>query len=520
MVFRSRHLLISSLLLVIGLAITLLLWDHERRNAERDFQASLDFSLRDVASRIEQRMAAYEQMLRGVQGFFAASDEVARGDFQRYVDSLQLSAEFSGIPGIGLAMLVPAGELDKHVLTLRQAGFPAYRIYPPGERPSYAPIIQIEPFIGRNQRALGYDPLADPVRQKAMWRAANSGSASISRKVRLVLETEQNIQAGCVMYLPLYRPDVPKNTPEERQAALIGWIFAPVRMNDLMASLYGERRVAIEISLHDGVDRSPESMLYASSSEVGRRQQDAREVSEYLSIAGSTWVLTVGASPEFGSVVGRDQSGVILIAGTMLSFLLALVCWQLLAARNLAVDLAHEMTNELRKSEERAHHLAQHDTLTGLPNRALFADRLTHALSLAQRDSQHLALMFIDLDRFKPVNDSFGHAVGDQLLQVVAVRLREAVRASDTVGRIGGDEFVVLLPEIDATRDVQMVASKILESMARPFTLAGHELSISASIGIALYPEHGVDEESLNKAADQAMYRAKDSGRNCIRLAI
>ena len=518
--YRLRHLLIAALVLVTSLAITLLLWDHERRNAERDFQASLDFSLRDVASRIEQRMSAYEQMLRGVQGFFAGSDEVTRRDFQHYVDSLALGADFSGIPGIGLVTIIPANSLAAHVEGMRRANFPTYRIFPAGIREVYAPIVQMEPFIGRNIRALGFDPLSDVVRRKAMERAAGSGSASISRKVQLVIETEENIQAGCVMYLPLYAHGQPHDTQQQRQAALTGWIFAPIRMSDLMASLYGERRNEVRISLHDGVDRSTESLLFDSAGDGGNVEQSTREVSEYLSVAGTTWMLTVSARPEFDRVVGRDQSGVILISGTMLSCLLALVCWQLLAARNLAVNLAHEMTNELRKSEERARHLGQHDILTGLPNRALFSDRLTQALTLARRDNARLALMFIDLDRFKPVNDNFGHGVGDLLLQAVATRLREAMRESDTVGRIGGDEFVVLLPEIDSLKDVQWVAGKILESLAQPFLLGEHELAISASIGIALFPEHGDDEVSLNRAADQAMYRAKDSSGNCVHLAV
>jgi len=178
------------------------------------------------------------------------------------------------------------------------------------------------------------------------------------------------------------------------------------------------------------------------------------------------------------------------------------------------------MTEELRKSEERALHLAQHDPLTGLPNRALFADRLNQALSLARRDDTHLALMFIDLDYFKTVNDAHGHGVGDLLLQAVAARLREAVRESDTVGRIGGDEFVVLLPTVGSRSDAQVVAGKIRESLAHPFPVSGHTLNISASIGIAVFPDHGDDEDSLRKAADDAMYAAKARERNCIEWAL
>jgi diguanylate cyclase (GGDEF)-like protein/PAS domain S-box-containing protein len=170
--------------------------------------------------------------------------------------------------------------------------------------------------------------------------------------------------------------------------------------------------------------------------------------------------------------------------------------------------------SERKRSEERMQHLAHHDALTDLPNRALFSDRLQQSLALAKRDKTHLALMFLDLDKFKPINDTFGHAVGDLLLKEVAIRLQNCVRESDTVSRIGGDEFVVLLPTVEAEQDAMLVADKILHSLVQPFELAGNSLSISVSIGLVVYPEHGDDERALTKNADIAMYHAKAGGRN------
>ena len=173
---------------------------------------------------------------------------------------------------------------------------------------------------------------------------------------------------------------------------------------------------------------------------------------------------------------------------------------------------------ERKRVEERITHLAQHDALTDLPNRPLFSDRLEQAVVLAQREGTSMALMFLDLDDFKPVNDTFGHAVGDLLLQAAANRMRECVRASDTVGRIGGDEFVVLLHRIEDETDALTVAEKIRQTLCRPFELAGQRLEISCSIGIAIYPEHGADEKELSQSADSAMYCAKQEGRNRVRL--
>jgi diguanylate cyclase (GGDEF)-like protein len=166
----------------------------------------------------------------------------------------------------------------------------------------------------------------------------------------------------------------------------------------------------------------------------------------------------------------------------------------------------------------RVQHLAHHDVLTDLPNRTLFADRLQQSLAKARRDKTQLAVMYLDLDNFKPVNDTLGHAVGDLLLKDAARRMRHGVRESDTVARAGGDEFVVLLPAVESAQDALAVAEKIRHVLSQPFELAGHIMSISASIGVAVYPEHGQGEEALLKNADAAMYLAKQVGRNNVKL--
>ncbi len=178
------------------------------------------------------------------------------------------------------------------------------------------------------------------------------------------------------------------------------------------------------------------------------------------------------------------------------------------------ICISKEIT-ERKVMEERLARMAQYDTLTDLPNRALFNDRLLHAMAQARRDQGRLALMSIDLDRFKPVNDSHGHHIGDLLLLAVAQRMQDCVRESDSVGRIGGDEFFILLPVIDSATDALTVAEKVRDALSQPFDLEGlHSISISSSIGIALYPDHGDDALQLYKYADQAMYRAKEQGRN------
>ena len=169
---------------------------------------------------------------------------------------------------------------------------------------------------------------------------------------------------------------------------------------------------------------------------------------------------------------------------------------------------------ERQQAEDRVLHQANHDALTGLPNRRLLLDRLGQALALAHREDHHVAVLFMDLDRFKTINDSLGHMMGDALLQTVAQRLSASLREGDTVSRLGGDEFVVVLPRLEDPQAAEKVALKLVESLVPPFHLDGQELRISASIGISLFPEDGQDTETLLRNADSAMYHAKDMGRN------
>ncbi|MBI5429427.1 MAG: GGDEF domain-containing protein [Nitrosomonadales bacterium] len=180
-------------------------------------------------------------------------------------------------------------------------------------------------------------------------------------------------------------------------------------------------------------------------------------------------------------------------------------------------DMQKEMVEyltELKDSRNILEHIARHDPLTGLPNRTLFYDRMQQAIIQARRDKTRLALMFIDLDQFKQINDTLGHHTGDLLLKAVADRMQQCVRESDTVGRLGGDEFVVLLHFIEGQQDALLVAEKIRQAVNQPFDLDGHALVASVSIGVAIYPEHGRDEMQLSVNADRAMYLAKGNGRN------
>jgi diguanylate cyclase (GGDEF)-like protein/PAS domain S-box-containing protein len=183
------------------------------------------------------------------------------------------------------------------------------------------------------------------------------------------------------------------------------------------------------------------------------------------------------------------------------------------ASRDALERAVAERTGELQAANARAQHLADHDALTGLPNRRLLEDRLTQALALSYRNRKQTAVMFVDLDRFKTINDSLGHAVGDVLLKEVAQRLVKQLRIGDTICRIGGDEFVVVLPEIKRSADAAHVAQKVIEQLSQPVLVEERDLTVTPSIGIAVFPDDGRDAETLIRNSDAAMYHAKEMGR-------
>ncbi len=877
------------LVLALSLGATGGLWQAAKVSTEQEVHDYFDFRVREAVDKTAQRLTVYTEVLRGAEGLFRASANVNRNTFKAYVAALRLADDFPGIQGVGFSLLIPPSEKERHIAAIRKEGFPEYVIRPEGKRDIYTSIIYLEPFAERNLRAFGYDMYSEPVRRAAMERARDTGLPEMSGKVLLVQEATQNIQAGFLLYLPVYRG--PHETPAQRRANIVGWVYAPFRMADLMHGIYGEHALDLDIHIYDGTDVSETSLMYDSSLLSGEKLVTHRySTSQRLELAGHTWTLQIASRPSLDSRVNTERAKLIAAGGTATSLLLTLIIWILVHGRRRALLLAQQMNRELIASEqalrtsegklqaildnadvaigwadeagtieylnrkftelfgyavadvptieqwyqraypdaayrerivaqwqaavakarqegtaiapqeievackdgnrrwavlnsawvgstilvsfnditarkryeetlqrwahifeyaewgiiigsadgqhielmnpafakargygveelmhvtipelfvpeeraaldehvrtahetghhtfearhlrrdgssfpvlvdvtavkdtrgqvlyrvinvqdisqlkaaekalqdskailqsildnspymiwlkdthgrfvaanrsfldstgrknmnevlgktdadlwpehlarkyaaddadviashrqkmteeqaldkgrliwmetfktpvfdaygnllgvtgfsrditerklleEKVLHQAQYDVLTELPNRILFSDRLLQAIAQARREKTHLAVMFLDLDRFKPVNDMFGHDIGDLLLREVAMRLESCVRQSDTVARIGGDEFCILLPSIAASQDAAPVAEKILQVLRQPFHPGGHTIYIASSIGIAIYPKDGRDEQTLIKNADIAMYWAKEAGRD------
>ena len=251
---------------------------------------------------------------------------------------------------------------------------------------------------------------------------------------------------------------------------------------------------------------------YSAAEAIGQNPRILNSGLTEKSVFEDMWHHLVAGEPWTGELINRRKSGEIYWEEARIA---PVKNEQGVTRHYVAVKM--DIT-EQKQTHERIAYLAHHDLLTNLPNRLLFFDRVNQSLAQAQRQGSRLAVMYIDLDKFKPINDSCGHAAGDYVLQQVAQRMESCVRHSDTVGRIGGDEFVVLLPDITAPERVIQVAEKIRQTLKQPIEFGDRFFEISSSIGIALYPDHGDTVDQLALCADCAMYQAKESGRDRVIL--
>lgn len=635
--FRTRlaNTLPAWLVLAIALCCTLIGWrvgDAHQRDSARQHLA---LRSEQMERTIRTRMLNYEALLSGGVGLFDAVGEVDRRQWRSYVDFLDLEIRFPGILGMGYTARIAPEELEAHQRRIRAEGFPQYVVTPVGTRDEYHSIVYLEPFTGRNLRAFGYDMHSDPVRRKAMDLARDTGLPALSGKVTLVQETDLDTQAGCLIYVPVYRSGMPTATIAQRRAALKGFVYAPFRMADLVRGILGNQFPELALQIYDGDSLSPETLLFDSNASMPpERSTPLFSQTRPFELNQHAWTLRVWSQPQFELPGDNSRLGSVLLGGLTISLLLFAITWNVVTTRARAKALAMEMTKALRDSEARLRAIhdhaafgivqttpegtithtnpafrnmlgyseaelndmhwtqvtlpedqaenqscrkellqglrdgytlekryvckdgrivwgnlavtvvrgedgqpeflvaliedittrrhqqeeitfqAFHDALTGLPNRMLFSDRLDQAIVKARRDQTAMALIFLDLDHFKEVNDALGHAAGDGVLQEVARRLRGCVRSSDTVARIGGDEFTVLLPVVDGPKGAIQVARKLLQTVPVTLMIDGKPLTVTTSIGISLYPDHAQDAETLIKRADQAMYTAKQNGKN------
>ncbi len=316
----------------------------ESDNAEERFSTRVQ----RVQTAIEAHMAAYEQVLRGGVALFDASEKVDRQAWRDYVKSVGVEEHYPGIQGMGFLARVTAAERDAHIRRVRAEGHADYTIWPEGNRPVYATVVYLEPFNLRNQGELGYDMMAEATFRAAMEQARDTGAAAVSGMVKLMQEAQESEQAGFLTYLPVYRKGLPTSTVDDRRAALMGYVYGPFRMNDLMRGILRQDKVDLALEIHDGPAISDKSLAFVSE-KAAPKALFTHAVS--MDLNGRTWTLNISSLPNFEARLLRGKARAIMIAGIPITLLLMAVTWLILNMRARALAIAYDMTLALRESK-------------------------------------------------------------------------------------------------------------------------------------------------------------------------
>ncbi len=334
---------------MVGLALTLLAWAMLDRQADRRAEQRFRDLGQELEETLDTRLASYEQILRGGVALIDAQAE--RGDtpdrqaWSTYVAGLRVEDHYPGILGIGFSPRVEARNRDAHEAAVRAEGFPDYRISPHSTLPDAYPILFLEPFAGRNLRAFGFDMFSEPERRVAMERARDTARAAATGRVRLVQEDGYDVQAGFLIYLPVYAHGQPADTMEERQRAIRGFVYSPFRMGDLMrAVLEPSFAENLTITIYDGFDPGTRRRLYGSGGGDGREPDanDGRRRGQIaMAVFGRPWRVDIAATAAFEQDANRTTALVVLAAGLVITGLMVVITGSLLAERRKAAALRH-----------------------------------------------------------------------------------------------------------------------------------------------------------------------------------
>ena len=360
-VSRARRLWPSLLVLVLGLLATGLATHRVRREAMAESRLEFDFVAQAVGLKVQERLQALEQVLRGGAGLMAAADQVTRAQWRTFVSTLRMEQQLPGVLGVGYAVLVRPAELDEHLRSVRAEGFPNYRVWPEDAREVYSSIVYLEPFTNRNLRAFGYDMLTEPTRREALERARDEDTAALTGKVKLVQETATDVQAGTLMFVPVYHRGLPVGTAAERRAALRGWVYSPYRMNDLMEGILTTwdfpRGKQIRVRLYDGDVLVSTNLLYDSQQRgTNPPSGDLNGQLTFcsaISCAGRSWTLELSEDPGPAHHTANRRAGEVAGVGAVLSLLLAGLIHTLRHTRWSARRLAAKLTADLQQTTER-----------------------------------------------------------------------------------------------------------------------------------------------------------------------
>ena len=435
--------------LALGLTLTALASLYTIADVESLSRRELALIGDEIAAKIQTRLHAHAQLLRGGAAFFAGSQQVTREEWRAYVERSRVHLNLPGIQGIGFSLLIQPAELAEHIRQIRAEGFPDYRVWPAGERSVYSSIIYLEPFSGRNLRAFGYDMLSEPVRRAAMERARDEDLATLSGKVQLVQETDQDIQAGTLMYVPVYRGALPRDTVAQRRSALEGWVYSPYRMTDLMRGILGgwdrqgEKRV--RLGVYDGDRVASESLLYDSQSTTTQGAATSNALLLPIDFNGHRWTLSLSRPGLVSPGLLDVRVWLVASSGTVISALLAALVFALIRTRFHTVRLAEELEARQRAEESLREREAQY---------RLLADNTTDVLWLLNQETGRWVYVSPSVERLRgfTVQEVMAQSIDEVMTPQSLAYLSERAPGRVERFRSGAPGPIAYCDEIEQTR--------------------------------------------------------------------
>lgn len=354
---KHKNLWMALAFLLPSVMLTIIAVFYTIQSVDEQSKKEFTSECNEIAVKISTRLHSYAEFLRSGSALFASSGNVNRENWKAFLEASKIEKNLSGIQSLGFVLIVPKKELQKHITTIRNQGFPNYTITPYGERSVYTSVIYLEPFSDRNQRAFGYDMFTEPTQKKAMELSRDSDVAALSGKVKLVQETKQEIQSGTLMYVPVYRNGMPTNDVGQRRKAIIGWVYSPFRMNDLIKVFldlrYNNQFKSLQLKIYDD-SISTTSLIYESKNNDSLKI--TRSTSQVLSFPiyfnGKRWGLFFS---EFNDQWLNFESKVfvVILSGLLINIFLCILILTLLNTKQNALRIANQLTLDLKESESK-----------------------------------------------------------------------------------------------------------------------------------------------------------------------
>ncbi|GAB3185761.1 putative bifunctional diguanylate cyclase/phosphodiesterase [Hydrogenophaga aquatica] len=509
--------------MVVAMALIGAMFHQLNQSHQRALQEQFDKAGQDLALRLERRLQAQTDSVVSIGKLMELAPRMAQPDFESATQPWL--RRYAGTQNFGWSPYIPHAQRLAYEQGQDGSGMPgieikgrdsAGRTSRARDAEGYLPLTWVEP-LETNRSVLGLDVSVLPATSATVLATMQSRRPEVTEGIRLVQESGE--QRGVVMYLAVYEQRDAQDVTNVGTRTLKGVVSAVFRMDDVIHAVLGKLdEDSISLCLIDPAAPPGNRRLAGKQgceTATAPTAQEQRWAKLWpLKMGDREWVLRLQAGPAFWGAAGQNNALATSVTGLVAVALLGAFLLVITGQGRRTARLVEERTQELARSNASLVQLAHFDPLTGMANRTFWMEQAEATLAAAHQNGKNVAVVFLDLDRFKHVNDSLGHSQGDHLLRTVAARMQACLRSRDVLARIGGDEFVVLLPWVKGRDGAAVVAKKITRALSIPVEMEPHEITVTASLGVALYPDDGHTAEALLRHADTAMYSVKASGRN------